>query len=191
MIMIARPTGAKVIPLITSTCGAPSTCPGNVLVAFLRCMFWWFPMVKEATFTFDRLQRPLGEIHRAWPLLVRRRMHEPVARKGMLNFKKVPRKPHPVGQEYMCIADNLPCILLRLGFVSDPASKKVATVNILQIGVQYLKKHRRFLIWIARNRQKTIRLRPSLDHARLEKAILPRGMLDDDILEVLGSTGRL
>lgn len=40
--------------------------------------------------------------------------------KGMPNLKKVPRKPHSIGQEYKTIADNVTFIILRLDFCGDP-----------------------------------------------------------------------
>lgn len=38
---------------------------------------------------------------------------------GMPNLKKVPRKPHSIGQEYKCIADTETCVILRLEFTGD------------------------------------------------------------------------
>lgn len=40
--------------------------------------------------------------------------------KGMPNLKKVPRKPHSVGQEYKTIADNVTAVIMRLDFCGDP-----------------------------------------------------------------------
>jgi hypothetical protein len=42
----------------------------------------------------------------------------------MPNIKHVPRKPHPIGQEYKTIADCDTCCILRLDFVSDKKKKR-------------------------------------------------------------------
>lgn len=44
--------------------------------------------------------------------------------KNMPSIKHVPRKPHPIGQEYKTIADCDSCCILRLDFVSDKFKKK-------------------------------------------------------------------
>jgi hypothetical protein len=44
--------------------------------------------------------------------------------KDMPNLKKVPRKPHPIGQEYKTLADCDTYCILRLDFVSDSYKKK-------------------------------------------------------------------
>lgn len=38
---------------------------------------------------------------------------------GMPNLKKVPRKPHPIGQEFKTLADNYAYCILQLDTVSD------------------------------------------------------------------------
>ncbi|SAL99067.1 hypothetical protein, partial, partial [Absidia glauca] len=43
---------------------------------------------------------------------------------GMPNLKKVPRKPHSIGQEYKTIADNVTCIIMRMDFCGDPLQRK-------------------------------------------------------------------
>lgn len=43
---------------------------------------------------------------------------------GMPNLKKVPRKPHPIGQEFKTLADHHSYCILRLDTVSDPKSKE-------------------------------------------------------------------
>jgi hypothetical protein len=44
--------------------------------------------------------------------------------KDMPNVKNVPRKPHPIGQEYKTLADSDTYCILRLDFVSDSYKKK-------------------------------------------------------------------
>ncbi|KAG2194116.1 hypothetical protein INT47_003059 [Mucor saturninus] len=39
-------------------------------------------------------------------------------------LKKVPRKPHPIGQEYKTIADNVTCIIMRMDFCGDPLQRR-------------------------------------------------------------------
>lgn len=39
--------------------------------------------------------------------------------RGMPNIKKVPRKPHPVGQEYKTVVDTTTCCIVRLDFTGD------------------------------------------------------------------------
>lgn len=43
---------------------------------------------------------------------------------GMPNLKKVPRKPHSIGQEYKTIADNVTCVIMRMDFCGDPTQRK-------------------------------------------------------------------
>jgi len=43
---------------------------------------------------------------------------------GMPNIKKVPRKPHPIGQEFKTLADCHTSCILRMDTVSDPVSKE-------------------------------------------------------------------
>ncbi|CAO3656223.1 unnamed protein product [Mucor hiemalis] len=35
-------------------------------------------------------------------------------------YKKIPRKPHPIGQEYKTIADNVTAVIMRLDVCGDP-----------------------------------------------------------------------
>jgi hypothetical protein len=49
--------------------------------------------------------------------------------KDMPNIKNVPRKPHPIGQEYKTIADSDTYCILRLDFVSDKFQKKFDDTN--------------------------------------------------------------
>lgn len=43
---------------------------------------------------------------------------------GMPNVKKVPRKPHPIGQEFKTLADHHSFCILRMDTVSDPCPKE-------------------------------------------------------------------
>ena len=43
---------------------------------------------------------------------------------GMPNLKKVPRKPHPIGQEFKTLGDYDTSCILRMDTVSDPCSKE-------------------------------------------------------------------
>lgn len=43
---------------------------------------------------------------------------------GMPNLKKVPRKPHPIGQEFKTLADHHSYCILQMDTVSDPVSKE-------------------------------------------------------------------
>jgi hypothetical protein len=43
---------------------------------------------------------------------------------GMPNLKKVPRKPHPIGQEFKSVADYHTNCIIRLDTVSDPCVKE-------------------------------------------------------------------
>ncbi|ORE07660.1 hypothetical protein BCV72DRAFT_241069 [Rhizopus microsporus var. microsporus] len=43
---------------------------------------------------------------------------------GMPNLKKIPRKPHPIGQEFKTLADNHCYCILRIDTVSDPCPKE-------------------------------------------------------------------
>lgn len=43
---------------------------------------------------------------------------------GMPNLKKVPRKPHPIGQEFKTLADHHTYCILQMDAVSDPVSKE-------------------------------------------------------------------
>ncbi|KAK4518209.1 uncharacterized protein ATC70_001561 [Mucor velutinosus] len=43
---------------------------------------------------------------------------------GMPNIKKVPGKPHPIGQEFKTLADCHTSCILRMDTVSDPVSKE-------------------------------------------------------------------
>jgi hypothetical protein len=43
---------------------------------------------------------------------------------GMPNLKKVPRKPHPIGQEFKTLADHYSFCILRMDTVSDPCAKE-------------------------------------------------------------------
>ncbi|CAO3621055.1 unnamed protein product [Mucor hiemalis] len=43
---------------------------------------------------------------------------------GMPNLKKVPRKPHPIGQEFKTLADHHTYCILRMDTVSDPLQKE-------------------------------------------------------------------
>lgn len=43
---------------------------------------------------------------------------------GMPNVKKVPRKPHPIGQEFKTLADHHTYCILRMDTVSDPKDKE-------------------------------------------------------------------
>jgi hypothetical protein len=49
---------------------------------------------------------------------------------GMPNLKKVPRKPHPIGQEFKTIADCHTNCILRLDTVSDPCPKRFDGPNV-------------------------------------------------------------
>jgi hypothetical protein len=44
---------------------------------------------------------------------------------GMPNLKKVPRKPHPTGQEFKSLADYYTSAIIRLDTVSDPPTKGI------------------------------------------------------------------
>ncbi|KAG2211228.1 hypothetical protein INT47_006348 [Mucor saturninus] len=48
---------------------------------------------------------------------------------GMPNLKKVPRKPHPIGQEFKTLADHDTYCIVQLDTVSDPAKKKYDDVD--------------------------------------------------------------
>lgn len=52
---------------------------------------------------------------------------------GMPNIKKVPRKPHPIGQEFKTIADCHTNCILRLDTVSDPCLKKFDGPNVAKL----------------------------------------------------------
>ncbi|KAL9542487.1 hypothetical protein PS6_009776 [Mucor atramentarius] len=43
---------------------------------------------------------------------------------GMPNLKKVPRKSHPIGQEFKTLADHRPYCILQMDTVSDPVAKE-------------------------------------------------------------------
>jgi hypothetical protein len=43
---------------------------------------------------------------------------------GMPNLKKVPRKPHPIGQEFKTLADHHTFCILQMDTVSDPKLKE-------------------------------------------------------------------
>ena len=48
---------------------------------------------------------------------------------GMPNLKKVPRKPHPIGQEFKTFADNHNYCILQLDTVSDKVPKEFDDVD--------------------------------------------------------------
>lgn len=48
---------------------------------------------------------------------------------GMPNLKKVPRKPHPIGQEFKTLADNHTYCILQLDTVSDKVHKEFDDVD--------------------------------------------------------------
>jgi hypothetical protein len=52
---------------------------------------------------------------------------------GIPNFKKVPRKPHPIGQEFKTIVDCHTNCFLRLDTVSDPCLKKFDEPNVAEL----------------------------------------------------------
>jgi len=43
---------------------------------------------------------------------------------GMPNLKKIPRKPHPVGQEFKTVADAKTCCIIRLDLTGDSVVKE-------------------------------------------------------------------
>ncbi|KAL1933931.1 hypothetical protein VTP01DRAFT_8021 [Rhizomucor pusillus] len=117
--------------------------------------------------------------------------------KGMPNIKKVPRKPHSVGQEYKTVADTTTCCIIQLDFSGDTvlqefddrySHKDIASVCRLTkpwfhpgrtiiadswfgspLMVREMKKHGLFSIMQVKKRR-----------------YWPRGMPANDILDALG-----
>ncbi|CAO3596944.1 unnamed protein product [Absidia cylindrospora] len=119
---------------------------------------------------------------------------------GMPNLKKLPRKPHPIGQEYKTIADNITAVIMRLDFSGDPLLRGpqpcgadrsiVATVKRL---TEPWKRSGRTIVadsWFG-SPEMARKLMGKRLHSIMQvakRAYWPRGMPTTDIVQSLGPT---
>lgn len=117
--------------------------------------------------------------------------------KDMPNLKKVPRKPHSIGQEFKTIADVKTCCILRLDLTGDARPKKFDDVYSLKTVASVC---RLTELWFHSGRTaigdswfgspfmvRTLRERGlfSIMHVK-KKRYWPKSMPDQDLLSILG-----
>lgn len=115
---------------------------------------------------------------------------------GMPNLKKVPRKPHPVGQEYKTLADTTTSAILRLDFTGDKGPREyepehpAIVAPVMRLCKPYMHSGRTIIAdsWfgspIMVRTMKEYGLYSIMQAKR--RRYWPRGMPQDDVGEMLG-----
>lgn len=118
---------------------------------------------------------------------------------GMPNLKKIPRKPHPVGQEFKTVADAKTCCIIRLDLTGDSVVKEFddqysmkTIATVCRLMSPWFSSGRTIIAdsWFG----SPTMVRAMKNHGLYsimqvkKKRYWPRGMPDRDILESLGES---
>jgi hypothetical protein len=101
---------------------------------------------------------------------------------GMPNLMKIPRKPHPIGQEWWTVADVQTCYIIRLDITGDSMAKKFdgtypkTIATVFRLVEPWFSSGRTVIadswVWLASNGAFFENSRSFLDHASEEEEIL-------------------